>query len=73
MNFDGLGVKPMFVLGDCQNDTTLNDVQCVVEGKNYAKWPKAALPLDSAAQNFQIHTTGIGTRTWRTCRRPSSF
>ena len=42
MIFDGLRVKPMFVLGDCQNKTKLTDLECVVKGTNYAEWLKVS-------------------------------
>ena len=36
MNFDGLGVKPMFVLGDCQQKLQLSALKCFVAGTDYA-------------------------------------
>ena len=53
MNFDGLGVKPMFVLGDCQQKLQLSALKCFVAGTDYAGllkvsasvgWSSAELP-----------------------------
>ena len=53
MKFDGLGVKPMFVLGDCQQKLQLSALKCFVAGTDYAGllkvsasvgWSSAELP-----------------------------